>query len=416
MTFDVTIVAEDGLPHELATSTRDRIASDLESILDDQVDLAVLAGSLSLDEDGNVHLSDSVTQSGSSSRIIVFITELPRLWRGDPTPVEIDTTRSAGIVSVPACGAFALRRRVSKLVVAAVAGLTQTDQGNEASRMVENRRRRWQDNADRPGKSTLLAATRLGWTQQVLGMARVNRPWRLVSTLKGVMAAAAATASFGIFYASIWSMSAAMSTWRLAMVTVLSVVVMTAWLIIANKLWESQKQRAYGKMWARLYNASTVLTVLVGVLAMYVCLYVLALFAGLIVIDWGFMSKQLPKPATLANFVLLAWLTTSMGVIAGALGSSADSYDAILRATYGSRERERRMAEEDQADDENSDSDGDEGSHDSARDEDSQDSARDEDSRDSDREDSADDDSEREVRATQDRVREGAVEFESDKD
>ena len=36
-----------------------------------------------------------------------------------------------------------------------------------------------------------------------------------------------------------------------------------------------------------------------------------------------------------------------MGIFAGALGSSADSYDDVLRATYGYRERLRRQAAED---------------------------------------------------------------------
>src|SRR5699024_9647912 len=215
MAYDVTIVAEPGLPHELSTRSRRSIAEELDRLLDDEVDLAVQTGALTLDPDGNVHLSGSMSRSRTDSSIIIFITELPRLEGGRPAPLELDPERSAAIVSVPACGTVRLRRRVARLIVAAVAGLTGSEGGEDAVEEIATRRRRWLDDEEHGGKRTLVAGSGLGWQRQILGMTRVNRPWRLVSTLKGVMAAAAATASFGIFYTSIWLMSDAMGVWRL---------------------------------------------------------------------------------------------------------------------------------------------------------------------------------------------------------
>lgn len=343
MGLDVSIVAEPGLPYDLIRPARDRIASKLEATLGREVTLSVHVGALSMSPDGSVHWSDSIEQAGSDSKILLFITELPRLRRGLPAPAEIDTTRSTGIISVPAAGSVLLRRRLTRFVIAATAALVDPVQGSAAAQAATPHRRRWLADEGHSGRSTLVASPRMGRFRTVMGMARVNRPWRLVSTLKGAIAAAAAAASFGIFYTSIWSMSAALSTRRLVMIMALSVLVMTVWLIVGNRLWESS---THDKAWDRLYNASTVVTVLTGVLTMYAGLFLLTLFTGLVIIDQTFMSQQLAGNASFANYVMIAWLSTSMGVIAGALGSSADSYDVILRATFGNRERERRMADE----------------------------------------------------------------------
>ena len=68
------------------------------------------------------------------------------------------------------------------------------------------------------------------------------------------------------------------------------------------------------------------------------------LAAALIVIDRGFLAEQTGTDAGFAAYVHLAWLASSLGMFAGAVGSSADSYDDVLRATYGHRERLRRRA------------------------------------------------------------------------
>jgi hypothetical protein len=52
------------------------------------------------------------------------------------------------------------------------------------------------------------------------------------------------------------------------------------------------------------------------------------------------------------------WLTSSVGIVAGALGSSLESEEAVRRATYSARERDRRAlyrAEAEQGDGSNGD-------------------------------------------------------------
>ena len=81
-------------------------------------------------------------------------------------------------------------------------------------------------------------------------------------------------------------------------------------------------------------------------MVLYAGLFIATLIAAMTVIDETFLSSQLGFQAGLNNYLQLAWLATSMGIFAGALGSSADSHDDVLRATYGYRERLRRRASE----------------------------------------------------------------------
>ncbi|OLT33480.1 hypothetical protein BJF84_22190 [Rhodococcus sp. CUA-806] len=75
-------------------------------------------------------------------------------------------------------------------------------------------------------------------------MIRCNRPWRLVPTLSGALAAASAASAFGVFYASIWQMASSMTLARLTVIGVLAVVAMTIWLIFPHGLWEHRAFRA----------------------------------------------------------------------------------------------------------------------------------------------------------------------------
>lgn len=75
------------------------------------------------------------------------------------------------------------------------------------------------------------------------------------------------------------------------------------------------------------------------------CLYILlfaATFLGsFIVIPAEYMQTQLKHPINWAAYAQLAWLASSMGITAGALGSSFETDQAVREATYGKREQER---------------------------------------------------------------------------
>jgi hypothetical protein len=75
---------------------------------------------------------------------------------------------------------------------------------------------------------------------------------------------------------------------------------------------------------------------------MYAILFVLALIAAVVLIDSGYFAQTLGHPVGLGSYLNLVWLCSSVGIVAGALGSSLEDEETVRKATYSRRERERQ--------------------------------------------------------------------------
>ena len=115
---------------------------------------------------------------------------------------------------------------------------------------------------------------------------------------------------------------------------------LTAWLIMVNRL--RNWQRTPSQIWRHgLDNTSTVITVGVSAVLMY-RLFVVMLVLALAVNDADYLRSQLMHPVGIGDYLSLAWLSASMGTLAGALGSNFDSSESIREATYSRRYHQRR--------------------------------------------------------------------------
>lgn len=192
------------------------------------------------------------------------------------------------------------------------------------------------------GESLHLALTGArGKLRLLTGMVRANRPWRLVPSLSPALAGAAAGAAFGVFYSNIWQLADAFSTARLVLVNAAALLAMIVWLIFDNGLWESPRNRRL-RAESALYNSVTTLTVSFGVFCMYLLLYVVTLLAAVVAIPTDYLATTLRHGAGFPDLVTIAWLSASMGTIAGALGSGLAGEEAVRRAAYSERELERQ--------------------------------------------------------------------------
>ncbi len=345
----VGLVAESDLPMQVL----EKIAGGLERELADRVDdrcawqVKVSQEALPIDEEGNIPVVEhaSTLQTRLECDQLIYVTDLPRLVAGAPLVAEISASARATLISAPAMG-YALARRLHDTILQAVAEMTHDVVGTRPGRRGRVARDRLQPVGQLPrteeaGASHIKLTGARGHVRLLIGMVRSNRPWRLVPALSGATAAAAATGAFGIFYNSIWSMADSLSPWRLTGISLLAIAIMTIWLVAYNGLWE----RPGGPSPRRkelVYNASTMVTVAMAVTIMYLVLFLLILLGALAVIASDFMQQQLQQPVNLLNYVSLAWLSTSMGTVAGALGSSWDSDKDVRQATYSQREYERR--------------------------------------------------------------------------
>ena len=97
---------------------------------------------------------------------------------------------------------------------------------------------------------------------------------------------------------------------------------------------------------AALYKAATALTLSVAVLFSYLVLFVLVLVAVGIFLEGSFLQPILRHPVGLADYVVLAWMVTSLATVAGALGSELEDEERVWKATYGYRQQRRNAPDD----------------------------------------------------------------------
>src|SRR5699024_5051263 len=112
------------------------------------------------------------------------------------------------------------------------------------------------------------------------------------------------------------------------------------WLIFANRLWD-RLASVKRKHVALMYNVSTILSLLVSVAGLYVLLFCAIVLMSVLLIDPQFMTETIGEEAGFANYLQIAWLSASLGTVAGAVGSNFDSRADLKTLTQGTRELQR---------------------------------------------------------------------------
>lgn len=113
------------------------------------------------------------------------------------------------------------------------------------------------------------------------------------------------------------------------------------WLILKNSLWVHPRDT--GARWqSRMENIATIATIGIGVVLLYIVLYSVLFLLSLTVIDGGYLANELGHPVGLSDYFGLSWLSSSLGMLAGALGSNFNDPDSIREATYSKRVYQRR--------------------------------------------------------------------------
>ena len=255
--------------------------------------------------------------------LVVGLTELPlRDGDGRYLLVEADPERRTAVLSLPALGGLRMHARTREAVRDLISGLSDPGSPDEHRVPLPRRSGRW---------------------RLLLGMVLANRPWLLVPGLKSALVAALTTGAIATINSTVWILAHSLSTWRLAVATVVSIALVVGWLVIDGKLWDRpDNDSAEARERSRLYNISTVVTLTSGAVICYLALYVLNLLWALFVLDPAVMGRYLKMPIGYGDLFLLAWFVASAATVGGALGSGLESDEAIRAAAYSKREEERR--------------------------------------------------------------------------
>ncbi|MFD5073702.1 hypothetical protein [Streptomyces sp. NPDC058371] len=294
--------------------------------------------------------------------IVVALTDLPLHSHGRKLVVDLSHEHGLALLSLPPLGGWRLQRRARRAVEEAV--LSLAGQVTEAEGSPQNKPllgpfvgrltpvHPGQVGEEETVDLRYVVSGPRGYLRVLVGMVRANRPWRLVPGLSKALAAALATGAVATVNSTVWNLAESLSTPRLVIATFGSVALMIGWLIVDAQLWHrSVEVTREASQRARLYNASTVMTVGIGVLVCYVSLIVINLVWALFILNGHVFASTTGSPLHASEYWTLSWFVASVATVGGALGSGLESDEAIRAAAYSKREQERRHMLQDDAGD-----------------------------------------------------------------
>ena len=315
-----------------------RIAADLEERLrarfpDIEWTVEVLDGEV---KDPQARIAELVKQARDTMLdrgvdLAVCLTEIPLRAGGRPLTAQASAADGVALVSVPALGPLDVDGRVVDTAVDAVAALV--GDRDAPARLEELGSPLGSMHVQEDGTIRFTGAVATGNLRLLLGMVRANRPWRLAAKLSRVLVAALGTAAYVLASAGFWTLAHHMTWERLLALSVGAVAITSVALIAAHDLWE-RSYRPQTRERVVLFNAVTVLTVLIGVLSLYGGLGAFCVAGAFSLLPEGAVRAQIGADVDAVEYLKLAWLGASMATLAGALGSLVSSDLAVRDAAY----------------------------------------------------------------------------------
>ena len=260
---------------------------------------------------------------GQERDLVIGLTELPlRDDDGRYLLIQTDPRRRTAVLSLPALGGLRVHARTRHAVRALISGMADSTSRDEHREPLPRLSGRW---------------------RLLLGMVLANRPWLLVPGLKSALVAALTTGAIATINSTVWLLAGSLSGWRLVVASIASIALVVAWLVIDGGLWDHPDDNsAEAEERSRLYNTSTVLTLITGVIICYLALYVVNLVWALFVLDPAVMGGYLHESLGYGDLFVLTWFVASAATVGGALGTGLESDEAIRAAAYSKREEDRR--------------------------------------------------------------------------
>ena len=331
----ILLLADPGAPATIAERLSDTLSRVLANAVgaEGEWDVSVRHHAYPIDEDDAVSDVVDVLNLNVEDGIVIYLTDQPRRDGTTPVIAEISVPDRLGVISIPGMGGLFIDRRVRNLTRTVVAEVSRQAGGPGAPMMRMTRTQ--DDDVIRYTAPSTFSRLRL-----LTGMVYANRPWRLALGMSKVLMAAFATGAVSLAYPTMWQLSDTMGPWRLSAVTLLATAALITWLIVEHDLWErptsdEERERAV------LYNASTVVTLTIGVVIFHAGLFILLLVTAWWTIPPQMVSQNIGHPVGPSTLLLMAWLVAGVATLGGALGSGMEDDDAVKAATYGARQRKR---------------------------------------------------------------------------
>jgi hypothetical protein len=287
---------------------------------------------------------------GEGWKLAICLTDLPLHVGRRPVTAHASVATGVGVVSVPALGAINLHDSLRQAVISLIEALAGERADHPDAEFDSQRRARLRERLeelsapvgqmDFADDRTLrfVTATTQGNVRLLLGMVRANRPWRVAVGLSRALVASLGTAAFALTSPGIWMIAAGMGLWQMLTVAVGSVAAISVSLIAVHGLWErsaGRSEKGEARRRIVLFNVTTTITIVMGVLTLYVALFAVNAVTALLLITPSVLEKQVHHPVHAGDYFWLAWLASSMASVGGALGAALENNAAVREAAYG---------------------------------------------------------------------------------
>ncbi|CAM3914979.1 MFS transporter [Alkalicoccus chagannorensis] len=368
---------------EAASDLSDKLAESLSDLLqyyvsDEytwQVDV-VVDSYIGAEEDADKTLKQAYNiASNYKWDYTVAITDIPLYKNGDFIVAEVDDKGELAQISFPALGMIPIYRRTREAVLQLLSEMhhgtsdaareREQERVNQSSDVIkeEVKNTDTRELIQRGPQRHLLPIKRevmeddnetsvrftakpkwSGYFRLTTGMVRANRPWRVILTFKSIIAIAFATGAYALIFPSMWMLADEYELFRAVAMMFISIIAMTAWIIVAHHLWENAEATSERKSLILLHNLSTMMTIALGVIVYYATLLVAFLFAVFIFLPPDMIASEegINREPNPLYFVYLAWIVTSMATVVGAIGAGLEDEETVLKGTYGYRQRKRK--------------------------------------------------------------------------
>ncbi|MET7573165.1 hypothetical protein ABZT04_32435 [Streptomyces sp. NPDC005492] len=345
------LVADPGLPADIVRSVcpdlPDRLDRELATGVTWHVD-TVTTPLVTDDETGVDDIADAVEAQMEDENwdVGIFLTDLPRRARLETISAEIDASHRVALVSLPALGFRRLRPRVKSAVVGITGRLLpEAAEPDDKLRVIGH----WDHGPGHDtGSDRCLVPGLRGHIRLIAGMVRANRPWQLFTSLSRALAGVFATAAISFLNSTTWQVALELSAWQQTVITVLSTVALTVWIIVDHGLWERPGDHLPGRHNALYpYNLITFITIALGVISLYAVLYLTLAAVSFLILDPTAFDQIARQSTGPADHFWLAWFVASISIVGGAFGTGLEADEAVRNAAYGRRhhDRQRQMTE-----------------------------------------------------------------------
>lgn len=334
----------DNIIDELSELAAENISSDCQWTF--EMEVSVLASSSEYINE-TVHNMVAIKERNDWD-FVVAVSDLPSLSHRQVVISEFNSPKSVSLLSLPSLGFLFIKTKLKRMIIHHLEYLYKFDKNTSKTSDDLSTPKVGQTRLETPIKGSdstqryIINSYILGWLKLLLGMTYINEPWTIITNFKTLVSLAFATGTYIAIFSNPWQLSIDYQPWRLILLTFFSIIGMVIWLMYAHKLWEPSSYKTHHH-YRRLYNFTTFMTLLFITFANYIILYILLTISITIFVppalfnDW----TQSDANSTVPNYMNLIWFTTSLGMMAGALGSTAESEEKIRNVTYSYRQAYR---------------------------------------------------------------------------